>query len=92
MIDIITPFIDIVVKSVDWAASAFVIVGYWLIGNRNKWGHVLMLCSQPLFLAVIFITKAWGLLPMNIFMWIITIRNTIKWHLEETKWKENIAL
>ena len=48
-------------------------------GSRKRWSWLLSLACQPLWLAVIFLTEAWGLLPLNIVMTVLAIRGWVKW-------------
>ena len=70
---------------VDWIASVLIIIGTWMIGDKNKWGQIVVLIAQPFFWVVIYQTGAWGLIPTNLFMIFISIRNTLKWFREDKK-------
>jgi hypothetical protein len=54
---------------------------YITILQGNKHPKVWLLCtgSQFLWLIWIVVDHAWGMLPLNVFMWFICYRNHFKW-------------
>ena len=67
----------------DWVCSILTIIAFWLVGNKNKWGQVMFIFNQIAWWPLIYSTEQWGLIPLNIFMTIVSIRNSIKWFKEE---------
>ena len=67
------------INRIPWTTSACTIVGMWMAGNKNKMGWLVGLASQVLWLWFIIDTKCWGLMPLNGFMWWLSIRNYLKW-------------
>lgn len=62
-----------------WLLSAITIWMTLLAGNKTRWAWAVGLGNQALWLIWIIVVSAWGLLPMNIALWIIYARNHIKW-------------
>lgn len=60
--------------------SAITLYNMFLAGNKNKKAWLVGLFNQFLWLVWIILTSAWGLLPMNIGLWIMYYRNHIKWN------------
>jgi len=50
-----------------------------LAGNKKRGAWAVALLNQFLWLIWIFLTGTWGLLPMNIALWIVYSRNHFKW-------------
>ena len=68
-----------------WATSTCTMVGMWFVGNKNKLGWLINLASQVLWLTYIISVREWGLMPLNIFMWWVIIRNYILWSRDDKK-------
>jgi hypothetical protein len=69
----------IIATYLPWFISASTIYMLWQIGNLNRKGWILGGFNQILWLSYIIAAEAWGLLPLNIAMCWITIRNYLKW-------------
>jgi hypothetical protein len=65
--------------AIQLAASASTIVGSWLYGNKSVYGPALGVVSQVFWWTIMFQGELWGLLPVNIVMLIIHVRNFRKW-------------
>lgn len=63
--------------------SAITIYMFILAGNKTRHAWLVGLANQLLWLSWIVLTQTWGLLPMNIALWIVYTRNYLKW--AETK-------
>ncbi len=50
-----------------------------LAGNKHRHAWAIGLANQALWLTWIITVGAWGLLPMNIALWIVYGRNHLKW-------------
>lgn len=50
-----------------------------LAGNKKRGAWLVGLVNQLLWLVWIVLSAAWGLLPMNIALWIVYFRNYLKW-------------
>jgi hypothetical protein len=64
--------------------SAITIYTMFLAGGKSKHTWLVGLANQLLWLIWIIAIQAWGLLPMNIALWIVYTRNHLKWN-EKTK-------
>lgn len=62
-----------------WLLSAITIWMTLLAGNKHPKAWLVGLANQALWLVWISATANWGLLPMNIALWIVYGRNHLKW-------------
>ncbi|QTN02429.1 hypothetical protein GTN27_04270 [Ochrobactrum sp. EEELCW01] len=62
-----------------WLLSAITIYMTVLAGNKTRNAWLIGLANQALWLSWIVATSAWGLLPMNIALWVVYARNHLKW-------------
>lgn len=62
-----------------WLLSAITIYMTVLAGNKTRWAWSVGLVNQLLWLVWIVTVGAWGLLPMNLALWIVYSRNHLKW-------------
>jgi hypothetical protein len=74
-----------VTYGIQLAASAMTIMSSWAYGNKRTSGPALGLLSQIPWWSLMIYEGLWGLLPVNILMTAMHIRNFIKWR------KENAA-
>lgn len=63
-----------------WLLSAITIYMTVLAGNKNRNAWLFGLINQALWLVWIIASSAWGLLPMNLALWIVYGRNHLKWN------------
>ena len=68
-----------------WLLSAITIYSMLLAGNKKKGAWLVGLLNQFLWLVWIVLSSAWGLLPMNIALWIVYGRNYLKWSSPSSK-------
>ena len=61
------------------AASVLSISGQWAYGNRSKWGPALGLAAQVPWWVIMIHGSLWGLIPINVSMAIVHIRNLWLW-------------
>lgn len=66
-----------------WLMSAITIYMTVLAGNKSKNAWLIGLANQLLWLVWIIATASWGLIPMNIALWIVYARNHMKWKSEQ---------
>lgn len=66
--------------------SSMNIATMWMAGNKHKDTWLFAIGTQLSWLVLIVWQHLWGILPFNLFMWYISIRNHIKWRREH---KEN---
>lgn len=69
-----------IITYLPYLLSAITIYSMLLAGNKRKGAWVVGLVNQFLWLIWIVLTQSWGLLPMNIALWIVYGRNYIKWN------------
>lgn len=62
-----------------WFLSAITIYMTLLAGDRHRNTWLIGLLAQALWLAWILAVQAWGLIPMNIALWIVYGRNHLIW-------------
>lgn len=63
-----------------WLLSVITIWMTLLAGNKTRWAWAVGLGNQALWLVWIIAVGAWGLLPMNIALWVVYTRNHLKWN------------
>lgn len=63
--------------------SVITIISAWFIGNKSVCGQRLALLANLAWWFYVVVFKRYGFIPMEIFFTIITIRNLIKWEIEE---------
>jgi hypothetical protein len=63
-----------------WLLSAITIWMTVLAGNKHPKAWLVGGANQGLWLFWIITVGAWGLLPMNIALWIVYGRNHLKWN------------
>lgn len=70
---------DTLVSYLPWLLSAITIYMTVLAGNKHRWAWAVGLVNQALWLVWIIASASWGLLPMNLALWIVYGRNHLKW-------------
>jgi hypothetical protein len=75
-----TAVVNEVAKYLPWLLSAITIWMTLLAGNKHPKAWLVGLGNQLLWLIWIVTVGAWGLLPMNIALWIVYGRNHLKWN------------
>jgi hypothetical protein len=71
--------IDIIVLYLPFILSAITIYMSFLAGNKYKYTWKIGLANQGLWLIWILCSQSWGLIPMNIALWIVYFNNHLKW-------------
>ena len=62
-----------------WALSATTVFMLFLAGSKHRHTWLVGLASQALWLVWIIASGTWGLLPGNIALWVVYLRNHMKW-------------
>jgi len=70
---------DIIIVYLPWFLSVNTLYFTFLVGNKKKGAWLLALFGQLFWLIWILCSESYGLLPMNIGMWVMYFRNYIKW-------------
>lgn len=68
-----------------WLLSAITIWMTLAAGNKHRSAWLIGLGNQLLWLIWICVVGAWGLLPMNIALWIVYGRNHFKWNAQSSR-------
>jgi hypothetical protein len=68
-----------IVDYLPWLLSAITIWMTLLAGNKNRGAWSVGLFNQLLWLVWIVAVGAWGMMPMNIALWVVYGRNYLKW-------------
>ena len=68
-----------IIKYLPWLLSAITIYSMLLAGNKKRGAWLVGLVNQLLWLVWIVLGGAWGLLPMNVALWVVYSRNYFKW-------------
>lgn len=66
-----------------WLLSAITIYMTVLAGNKNRNAWLFGLVNQALWFVWILASGSWGLLPMNLALWIVYGRNHFKWNIRQ---------
>lgn len=70
---------ETIITYLPYLLSAITIYSMLLAGNKKRGAWLVGLVNQLLWLVWIVLSGAWGLLPMNIALWVVYARNYIKW-------------
>lgn len=73
----------VIVAYLPWLLSAITIYTMVLAGNKRPGAWLVGLVNQLLWLVWIALSGSWGLLPMNLALWIVYGRNYLRWTNEE---------
>ncbi len=68
-----------VVAYLPWLLSAITIYAMFLAGEKRRNTWLIGLANQGLWLVWIIAAEAWGLIPMNLALWVVYARNHLKW-------------
>ena len=60
---------------IELAASFAAILTVWIYGNRSRKAPIVGMCGQILWWWLTISQSMWGLIPLNVVMFIIHIRN-----------------
>ncbi len=67
-----------------WLASAAELTGLWMIGNKKKFGFLISIIGNAIWIAVVLLgLPATGLLLVVVPALIINVRNFFKWKLQD---------
>lgn len=67
-----------------WIAAIAELLAKWLVGNKNKWGHIVHLISGFLWTYIAFKIELYALLIITVPSILINCRNFYKWWNEES--------
>lgn len=69
----------LIVEYLPYLLSCITIYQLVLAGNMHKNAWLVGLCNQVLWLTWILASGTYGLLPMNLAVWVVYTRNHFKW-------------
>lgn len=72
--------LDQLVFWMPWLLSVITIYMTVLAGNKSRHAWAIGLANQALWLIWIVASESWGLIPMNLALWIVYGRNHLKWN------------
>lgn len=75
--------LDLIRDYLPWLLSAITIWMTLLAGNVHKSAWLVGLGNQALWLVWIVATGTWGLIPLNVALWIVYSRNHLKWNINK---------
>lgn len=78
----------LVIQYLPYILSVITIYMTVLAGNKTHWAWIVGLFNQLLWLVWIVLSATWGLLPMNLALWIVYGRNHLKWNTPPHKGEE----
>lgn len=67
-----------------WILASIGVTGLWIAGNKSKWGWVIGITSQALWIAYAITTSQWGFLFSAFAYGTVYVRNLIKWRKDES--------
>lgn len=74
--------LEILIDLLPWVLSFLTILMTIMAGSKHRFSWMLGAWNQVLWFVWIFLSGTWGLLPMNIAMAIVYLRNHYKWKRE----------
>lgn len=66
-----------------WVLTAAGVGGMYLAGKKNKWGWIIGICSQFLWIAFAIATSQYGFIVASILYGTVYAKNFINWQKEE---------
>jgi hypothetical protein len=70
---------SLIVSYLPWVLSVLTIATMFLAGSKWRWTWLLALGNQLLWAVWIVSSQSWGLVPMNAALWVVYLRNHLKW-------------
>ncbi len=67
-------------------ATGVLLLGLYLMGNHRKSGPLLAALSEALWIIVFVPVDLWGGIVLSTILFIMQMRNFIKWHREGVVW------
>ena len=69
----------LIVTYLPWLLSVITIASMLMAGNKHRHAWSLALAGQFLWLLWILASHSWGLIPMNLALWVVYARNHFQW-------------
>ncbi len=67
----------------DWIATVLTMVGLWKVGNRNRYGFVIMVMANFFWLIFSILAQSPATSLANIIVGIMNMRGFLKWQKED---------
>ena len=77
---------------IELAASFAAIATVWIYGNRSRNAPIVGIFNQMIWWGLTISQEMWGLLPLNIIMLIVHVRNYVRMRKEDKKPKKLITV
>jgi len=78
----------LIITYLPYVLSTITIYQVFLAGNKNVHAWIIGMGNQVLWLTWILVSQNYGLLPMNVAMWVLYTRNHFKWRKEASNLKK----
>jgi hypothetical protein len=78
----------LIITYLPYLLSTITIYQVFLAGNKNVHAWIIGIGNQVLWLTWILVSQNYGLLPMNVAMWVLYTRNHFKWKKEASSTKK----
>ena len=65
-----------------WIAALITLFAKYLVGNKDKWGHIIHIIGEFAWIYVALQTRVYGLLMIAVPAIVLSVRNFWKWHKE----------
>ena len=66
-----------------WIAALITLFAKYLVGCKDKWGHIAHIVGELIWIYVAFQTRIWGLLIIAVPTILMSVWNFWKWHCEK---------
>ena len=70
---------------VDWIAGIFTFFAIWQMGNKNKWGFLIMMFGNVSWMAVGFFSESIAMIVANIVFFSMNLRAILRWSLPQSE-------
>lgn len=67
-----------------WLLAFLGITGLWFVGNKSKWGWIIGISVQSLWIAYAIVTHQYGFILSALAYAGVNLRNLIKWRKDES--------
>ena len=68
------------IDALPWVLSALMVLQLWRAADGWRWAWALLLFNQALWIVWIMLTQSWGLIPGNLALVVVAVRNHHKWN------------
>lgn len=79
MTNYLSAYLSAYLSELEYAAFAIVLLGMYLIGKPSRWGFIVFIASQVLWLCAASIRDSDGLVLQSVTLIIVNIINYLRW-------------